>query len=154
MAGTKSTLFPKTRFSFGTLGSGAYQEIVVVRNFDISTAREATIVGRLHDLSLGGAGGSGAVKLEIIARGEAQSPDDPGLDFFLGAVGDDGLGKALFDNLAASSSPMLKYGLLAGAANVYTNLGPTIRIVVRATQSTSPWSTFDASLSADISLKS
>lgn len=129
------SVISRRAFDFTNLAASGTLEVVMVRAANVVAWADATLLVRVHGLTVP----SGA-KLELVAKAIAPSPDAPAIDFL--AV--DPVATVLLDSTV--SAPALRSAALSAG------FGSHVQLVLRATQATSP-ATFTAEISADLVLR-
>ena len=149
-------VIPKTRFN-PALGASATIEFVLAREIDVSTAREAELVVRVHQAPTL----TNITTCSVAALGTSISPDDPGVEFLLrnstSPWATQDLATVTFTAFTGlpSNSGWLGVAPLKNSSATLENggyFGGQVRIVLRFVTSTAP--VVDLWISVDLVLKS
>jgi hypothetical protein len=143
MPGVIYRALQKTTFDWSSIpASSSATKIDVAKALDVSAYREATLIVRIHSLTIVGAGS--APTLIVNAIPEAPTAEDPSLDFL-----DSTHQSSLTLNFTTSSTaPQLSEAYLS------TPFGGWLRIQLNPTQSATVATTFRVTVSIDIDAKS
>lgn len=143
MPGTVYRALSKTSYDWSSINtSGSITHSYVAKAIDVSAYREATIIARLHAVSILGAGSAPTIKINTYP--EAPTPEDPANDFILTSSPT----TITFSLTTASTAPQVQL------ATMNTPFGGWLRVEVQPTQSSTQATQFQATLSVDIVAKS
>jgi hypothetical protein len=143
MPGTQYFAVRKTLYDFASLPGSGSASLVIARAVDVSQYALADMILRVHSVNLAGSAGTGSIQL--LAYTEAPTTEDPGTEFVLGSAN----ANSISINLTTSyTTPTVNYISLA------TPFGAYLRLVLKGTQPSSAFTTFQVTISADLIPKS